>query len=183
MPEEDINEQLNEAILCNNPKRVQRCLENSANPNYKTGTNDAPLVDAAHTPRKHKIVALLLRYGAQVDMVIKDQELFVSPLHWAASTVTIESHEALDHMLTHDKNKAFRYLKDGHGQTPYDYIRDKALKAHYDDLLAAEIEATPPANTSSWPTSFFRLFQTCADPAKEKSSNAIELSSISSKPG
>ena len=104
MPKEDINEQLKVAMLCNSPQCIRRCLEAGANPNYNAGTNKAPLV-VAHTPRKHKIVALLLQYGAQVDMVIENQEVLISPLHWAAAKATIESHEALDHMLTYDKNK------------------------------------------------------------------------------
>ncbi len=184
MPEEyiidkhlSVDEQLISAILSNNSKRVRQCLESGANSNYKTGTKEAPLV-AARSSHQHKIVALLLEHGAQVDMVMDDQKVLISPLHWAAFYARIDSHEALDHMLTYDKNKAFRYLKDGKGRTPYDYIQDKALKAHYDELLAAEIEATPSANTSSWPMSFSRFFRTSADPANGRSSNAIELNSI-----
>ena len=202
MPKNILDEELRRAISCNSPKDVQRWLEKGANPNYDTGTNEAPLVDAAHTPRKHEIVALLLEHGAQVDMVIENQEVLISPLHWAAHKATMESHEShesLDHMLKYDKKGAFRTLKDGRGNTPYMRIKDKALQEYYDDLLKAEMDLPPPLDPlPKQPTSpgrlryklsrFSQFFPFCLDPEKSpkigtkdydaKNYSEVELRSI-----
>ena len=199
MPKNILDEGLRSAILSNNTDKVQEWLEQGANPNYDTGTNESPLVDAAHTPRQHKIVALLLKHGAQVDMVIENQKVLISPLHWAAYKATMESHESLDHMLAYDKKGAFRTLKDGRGNTPYDDIKDKALQEYYDDLLKAEMDLPPPLDPlPKQPTSpgrlryklsrFSQFFPFCLDPEKSpkigtkdydaKNYSEVELRSI-----